>query len=383
MRIIVPIHSFEPGGVERVALHLATAWQAEGAEVRIVLGRRDGAMRDLAPDLDYVVRPSPVPTAAWETIWMIFCLWRYLRGNPGGVIFASGNTYAIVAVAMKLLLGRQCPPILLKLSNDLERPDLPQPVRLLYHVWLRIQGRMIDRFVAMAPALVPEIIQHMGAAPDRVAVIEDPALAPGQFERLSAIDREQDDQPRHLLSIGRLAGQKNQALMIRALAMAKVGGGVETEADQFAGTLTICGEGAQRQRLEQLASQLGIADRVTFAGHCRNVTPYLTEASALVLSSDYEGLPAVVIEALAAGLPVIATDCSAWIHAILHDGRLGILVPRGDVSALSRSFSDVSKLKFDPSQAREVARSFTIAAAAPRYVHEFARIAACANASAR
>ena len=372
MAIIVPIHSFEPGGVERVALYMAAAWQDAGADVRIVLGRRDGAMSDLAPNLDYLVRPSPVPTASWETLWMIFCLWRYLRRNPGGVIFASGNTYSIVGVAMKLLLGRKCPPVVLKLSNDLERPDLPRPARMLYHLWLRIQGAMLDRFVAMAPALVPEIVERMKVAPDRVSVIEDAALAPGQFERLSAIAREPGNRDR-LLTVGRLAGQKNQALMVRALG----------EAKGFTGTLTICGEGQHRARLEGLCSQLGVADRVTFAGHCRDVTPYLAEASAMVLSSDYEGLPAVLIEALAAGLPVVATDCSAWIHAILADGSLGILVPRGDKDALSQAFSDISNLQFDPRRAREMARLFTVDAAAPAYLGLLNRIAACANGAAR
>lgn len=377
MTIIVPIHSFEPGGVERVALHLAQAWQRDGADVRIVLGRRDGAMDHLAPELAYSVRPSPIPTASWETPWMIFCLWRYLLKHPmkqgGGVIFASGNTYSIVGVAMKLLLGKRCPPVLLKLSNDLERADLPAPARAFYHLWLRIQGRLLDHFVALAPALAPEVVRLMKVAPDRVSVIEDPALAPGQFERLAAIPRDQGGARNRLLTVGRLAGQKNQQLMIRALA----------GAEGFAGTLTICGEGAERERLERLAQSCGVAGRITFAGHCRDVTPYFAEAAALVLSSDYEGLPAVVIEALAAGLPVISTDCSAWIHELLAGGQLGILVPRGDSAALSRALSDLSALSFAPDQARAVAARFTISAAAPAYRALLGRIGACANVAAR
>lgn len=375
MAIIVPIHSFEPGGVERVALHLAEAWRQDGADVKIVLGRRDGAMDHLAPELNYVVRPSPVPTASWETPWMIFCLWRYLlrHSAPGSVIFASGNTYSIVGVVLKLLLGKRCPPVLLKLSNDLERRDLPAPARFFYHLWLRIQGRMLDHFVAMAPALVPEIVRLMRVAPERVSVIEDAALAPGQYERLAAIPRPADARKDRLLSVGRLAGQKNQQLMLRALAAAT----------GFSGSLTLCGDGAERPALERLAAATGIAGRVTFAGHCRDVTTYLAEASALVLSSDYEGLPAVVIEALAAGLPVISTDCSAWLNELLADGTLGIRVPRGDAAALSAAFSALSTVPFDPARAREVAARFTVTAAAPAYRATLGRIAACANTPGR
>ena len=369
MAIIVPIHSFEPGGVERVALHLAAAWQAEGAEVKIILGRREGAMDHLAPGLEYIVRPSPVRTASWETLWMIFCLWRYLRRHPGGVIFASGNTYAVVGVAMKLLLGRRCPPVLLKLSNDLERRDLPLPARLGYYLWLRIQGAMLDRFVAMAPALAPEIARRMRVTNARIVVIEDPSMAPGQFEALSAIPRSSGNAGGNLLAVGRLAGQKNYPLMLRALAQAK----------GFHGTLTICGDGGERARLEALTAELGLTGRVRFAGHCRDVMPYLTAASALVLSSDYEGLPAVAIEALAAGLPLIATDSSAWLHELLADGKLGILVPRGDAARLSEAFAEISGIKFDPAQARELAQHFTIARAAPAYRTALGSIAACAN----
>ena len=82
LRIAVPIHSFEPGGVERVALNLAAAWQADGADITVLLGRRAGAMASTAPALNYVVRPEPVPTAAWETLWLIWVTWRWLRANP-------------------------------------------------------------------------------------------------------------------------------------------------------------------------------------------------------------------------------------------------------------------------------------------------------------
>ncbi len=131
MRIAVPIHSFEPGGVERVALNLCAAWQQAGEEVTVVLGREDGAMRDTAPPLDYAVLPEPVPTAAFETLWMVRVMRRYLARARADVVFASGNTYGIIGVAMKLLLGRHCPPVAIKLSNDLYRRDMMAPYRMV------------------------------------------------------------------------------------------------------------------------------------------------------------------------------------------------------------------------------------------------------------
>lgn len=106
LRICIPIHSFEPGGVERVGLRLADHWQAVGHEVTVVLRRDRGIARPQAPALDYRTRPEPLP---WETPWLIWCLWRYLRRHHGetAVIFCAGNTYTVVCAVMKLLLGRE------------------------------------------------------------------------------------------------------------------------------------------------------------------------------------------------------------------------------------------------------------------------------------
>ena len=366
LRIAIPIHSFEPGGVERVALNLAAAWQADGAEVRVLLGREAGAMRDAAPALNYVVRPEPVPTASFETLWMIWAAWRWLRANEVDVLFAAGNTYAIVGVALKLLLGTRCPPIVIKISNDLERRDLPAPARWAYRLWLRLQGRMLDRFVGMALPMRAEIAEAMQVQDTRIAIIEDPSLEAAQFGRLAAFPRT-SDVPRapHYVAVGRLSGQKNFALMLRAFA----------RLNDPAARLVVVGEGGDRAKLERLAADLGIADRFTMPGHC-DPAPYLAKASAFVLSSDYEGVPAVVIEALAAGLPIAGTDCSVSMAALTGHGDFGCLVPVRDAAALAAAMQQVLTMPFDPASARSSTRSFTIAAAAGRYLTLFREAAA-------
>ena len=107
LRIAIPIHSFEPGGVERVALNLAERWQQTGHQVSIVLGRDEGSDRGrVSAHLDYRIVSSRVPTARFETLWMIWCFFLHLSRERVDVIFCPGNTYAIVCVAARLLLGR-------------------------------------------------------------------------------------------------------------------------------------------------------------------------------------------------------------------------------------------------------------------------------------
>ncbi|MEQ1498737.1 MAG: glycosyltransferase [Novosphingobium sp.] len=367
MKIAVPIHSFEPGGVERVALNLCAAWQAQHEQVTVVLGREAGAMRSSVPaGLCYAIEPEPVPTAAFETLWMIRLLRRYLARGQTDVVFASGNTYGIVAVAMKLLLGRRCPPIVLKLSNDLYRKDMPAPYRAAYHLWLRAQGRWLDHFVGMAQPMRAEIAELMRVPGDRITVIEDPSLEEGQYAALIALPRSAGVRAPDYIAVGRLAGQKNFPMLLRAFA--RIG---DPDAQ-----LTILGEGPERGRLEQLAAELGIADRLHLPGHIADPLPYLARASVFVLSSDYEGVPAVVIEALAAGLPIAATDCAASMRQLTGDGQFGLLVPPREPAQLAQAMQAALTMPYDPAAARRSAQPYRIDKACAAYRALFATVAA-------
>jgi glycosyltransferase involved in cell wall biosynthesis len=325
LRVMVFLHSFEPGGVERVALRLCGAL-APMVDVQLVMGRTEGVMATEAPEglPLHVIGSGRFPTAGWETLWMIIVLARQIRAQRPDVLFAAGNSYAVVAVAMKLLFGRACPPIVLKISNDLGRADLPAPVRALYRLWCRVQGRLIDHFTGLAPPMAAEIAAAMRVPPARITIIDDPALGEADHARLAAIGaaRGQPAPARRYVAIGRLAAQKNFARAIAAFALAARPGD----------TLAIIGEGGKRARLERQVAALGLSGQVRLPGHGDAVAA-LAAADVYLLSSDYEALPAVVVEALASGLPVVATDCCVSIRDLV--GGFGTVVPPGDTAALA------------------------------------------------
>jgi glycosyltransferase involved in cell wall biosynthesis len=368
MRILLPLHSFEPGGVERVALRLAAAWASAGCRPHIVLGRADGVMQSGAPLLAYdVLEQGAVSTAAFESLWMIARLPGRIRAAAPDLIFCAGNSYAVVGVAMKLLLGRRCPPIVLKVSNDLARADLHPLARCLYRLWLRLQGRVIDRFVGLAPPMRAEIANAMGVAPDRVAIIDNPVLSRAELVQLAA-ERDATERRgpgRRFLAIGRLVTQKRFDLLLRAFA------GIGRPNDR----LTILGEGPERRRLENLAQDIGIQDRLGLPGHVQPIEPWLVASDCFVLSSDYEGLPAVLVEALAAAVPIVATECSVSIRALLDDGRLGAIVPVRDEAALGAAMDSAAPAC--PAEARERAARFSVERGAAHYLALF-RAVACA-----
>ncbi|BEU99802.1 glycosyltransferase [Novosphingobium olei] len=359
LRVLTFLHSFEPGGVERVALRLHSAWVEQGADARLVMGREQGAMRSEWPGLAYEVLDRAGITGPLETLWMIASLPGAIRRHRPDVLFCAGNSYTVVSVAMKLLLGRRCPPIVAKISNDLMRPDLPRIAMPFYRLWLRIQGRRLDRIVAIAPAMAQEITEMMGVLPDKVPVIDNPALSNAELEHLAALPRPAHPGPaRRFLAIGRLAPQKNFLGLLDAFArIARAGD-----------RLTICGEGPQRAALEARAARLGIAERVHLPGHTFPLDDELARADALVLSSDYEGLPTVVLQAYAAGIPVVATDCSVSMASLLGHGRFGALVPPRDPQALAQAMDTVLDHPFQAEAARAEARRFTVDLAAHRYL---------------
>jgi glycosyltransferase involved in cell wall biosynthesis len=305
---------------------------------------------------------SRVPTAAWETIWMMIVLAIQIRRQRPDVLFAAGNSYAVVAVAMKLWFRRRCPPIVLKISNDLDRADLG-PVRPLYRLWLRLQGRLIDGFTGLAEPMRAEIMAALRVPAARVAIIDDPALADADIAALAAIGAARQPRPgRRYVAVGRLAAQKNFDLLL--MAFAKAAGADDR--------LVIVGEGGQRSALERRIAGLGLADRVTLPGHGA-VAPALAAADVFVLSSDYEALPAVVVEALASGLPVVATDCCVSMRDLV--GPFGTIVPRRDAGALAKAMQAQPLLTPEQRIAAAVAiQRFTVEQAAGDYVRLFTAI---------
>lgn len=359
MRVLTFLHSFEPGGVERVALRLIRHWRGQGVDAPLFMGRLDGAMAgDVGAGLNPVVPRARVDTAAWETLWMIWTLPRAVRMLRPDVLFCAGNTYAIVAVALKLRLGRACPPIVAKVSNDLDRRDTPWPARLAYGWWLRVQGRMIDRFVGMAAPMTAEIAGHMRIAAAAVAIVPDPALSMAQIDALRAVAAIRPAAGRRFVAVGRLVAQKNLALTLRAFARGA------TPADH----LTLIGDGPERAALERLARRLGVAERVRFAGYVADPAAMLPAFDVLLLSSNYEGVPAVMLEALAAGIAIVATDCSRSMASLLADGALGTLVPVREETAFADAIHAVRPGDQDRAASLAQARRFTIERAADAYL---------------
>jgi len=192
--------------------------------------------------------------------------------------------------------------------------------------------RHFDHVVAVSPAISRELAES-GVSATRISVIDNgisvPEAEPGAR---AAVRAELGIGPgaRLLVNIGRLARSKRIDVLLRAM---------RRFADTPRPHLLLVGEGEQRAELGELAGQLGLGARVHFCGYRNDVGRLLATADVMVLSSEKEGLPIVILEAMAARCPIVTTGVGA-IPQVLKDGEDALLVAANDADALCRALSD-------------------------------------------
>lgn len=311
--ILTFAQTLDGGGVERAQLRLAAGWLAAGRRVTLVLGSTRGP---LAAEIPQGVRVIERGSAAYLAM---FDLPRHVSAIAPDLLFCPGNHYTSVAAWAWLELGAACPPVVAKLSNALDRADQSPPVARGYRAWLRMHPRFVDHLVAMSPGMADQASHLMRFPPERISIIANPPA--GHLPDPNPLSL--PDGP-FLLGIGRLEPQKRWERVIAAMG---------TVANRDA-KLVILGEGSARARLEALIARNGLVDRVSLPGHICDPRSAIRQAAAVVLVSDYEGVPGVLREALSLGTPVVATDSSVAVREIVTDPSLGDIVPRDDSAAL-------------------------------------------------
>lgn len=301
------------GGVERALLRMADGWIRAGRRVTLVIGDPTGALSHELP-------PGVVVHSIGDARYTAMAaLPGIVRDLSPDVIFCPGNHYTAVAWWLRIRLGRSCPPMAAQVSNSLIRPDMPRPLRIGYRAWLRRHPRFLDVIVAMTPAMGVEAVAQMGVAPDRVHVIANPPTR-------HIADAPPPPMPdgRFILGVGRLAPQKRWDRLIDALPRLR----------DSSIKLLILGEGEMRASLEDQIRRLGLSDRVMMPGHAPDPLPAMARASVMALTSDFEGVPGVLREAIALGTPVVTTDSSIAIPELIDSPAIGDIVSRDDSTAL-------------------------------------------------
>ncbi|MEM8947866.1 MAG: glycosyltransferase [Pseudomonadota bacterium] len=329
-RIAFLIQDLRNGGAERVTIWLANGMAERGLDVDLVLINRRGEDAYFA-SLDPRVRLWPLRQG--RTLTSLFGFRDYFdQAKPDVVI--SALTHVNVAATLGRKLARHKPRLILVEHNQMSKNIKRKSgfVRLAYAVAPKVY-RLADRVGAVSEGVKADFVAVTGFPSDGVDVFYNPVVTASLHkQRLETPDHPwfEDGQPPVILGVGRLTEQKNFPLLIRAFA--------ELRRTRTA-RLMILGEGKLRDELRRLADDTGHGDNIALPGFVDNPFAYMSQAAVFALSSDWEGLPTVLIEAMACGASVVSTDCPSGPDEILEGGSLAPLTPPGDVSAFAQALA--------------------------------------------
>jgi len=334
-RLSIYLPTLVGGGAERVLINLAVGFARRGFPVDFVVAQCEGSLAAQFPDSLRLVELNPMHLKAGRSAVSLPALVRYIR-RERPVALLSGLYANIIAIWARGIAGI---PLRLVVSEhntfSLNHRRMPHGYRQLMPWLVRRNYPKADEIVAVSEGVANDLACSVRISRESIQVIPNPVITPELKAKVKEeIDHPwfQPGEPPVIISVGRLTAQKDFALLIRAFARAR---------QTCPARLVILGEGEDRTALTGLIRQLGLEKDVSLAGFVANPYPFMVHSSAFVLSSRWEGLPTVLIEALYCGLPVVATDCPSGPYEILQGGKYGKLVPVGSEENLSEAIRDL------------------------------------------
>ena len=333
--------SLTGGGCERVLVNLSNCLAEQEIKVDFLLSKAEGSLLNQVSDRVRIINLQGKSLDKAKSIKLPFSfqsttsfpkLVRYLQKEQPQVILSAAHYCNEFAILAKYLSGIPIKTVVSEhttLSQEAKRSNYrssqlsPVTARLLYP-WA-------NGIVAVSNGSAKDLAQITGLSLERIKVIYNPVITPELIEKSKAPVAHPwfaaGESP-IILGVGRLAPQKDFSTLIQAFA--------QVEPIKPC-RLVILGEGRDKKALQTLIHQLGLEDKVALLGFVDNPYAYLAKATVFVLSSIYEGLPTVLIEAMALGTSVVSTNCESGPREILNNGEYGELINVGDTEALAKA----------------------------------------------
>lgn len=366
-KVCFVLPSLAGGGAERVAVEILNGLDGSAWDRSMYLFSREGPyLSEVAGDVRLASGNSSSRLGRWRE------LRRFIAATQPDVVMVFLSYFtALAAVRMsgtpaKVVFNQGTP-----VSAFLQDVDYSwrRPLRRrLFAAAARLGYAAADLVIATSRGVAADLTAAFGIDPSRVRVIPNPvdldAIRRSAGETLDADDGAGLETPM-IVAAGRLADVKNYPLLIEALALVRA---------RVPARLVVLGDGDRLQELRRLAADRGVADAITWCGFQQNPWKYIARADVFALTSRYEGFGNVVAEAMACGVPVVATR-SAGTEDVVHDGVNGLLVPHSAervASALSRLLLDRGERDRMAAAARQSANRFARPVIARAYQAAFA-----------
>lgn len=345
------------GGAERVSVNLANGFIGRGYKVDLVLV---SAVGDLLDDLRPEVRVIDLKVKRFR--WLLPALSSYMRRDRPEVLLACMWPLTVISVWARAL-SRVPVRVFVAEHATWSRSEL---LERWWAKWI-IRNTMHRAFpsaagvVTVSNGAADDLAQFAHLGRSSINVIYNPVVGQSrQSEIMLPIAAGWwEGTHQRVLAVGTLKKIKDFATLLDAFALMSRQANVR---------LLILGEGACRNVLEEKIKELGLEEKVFMPGFVKETSPYYERADLHVLSSISEGLPTVIIEALAAGTPVVSTDCPSGPREILSDGQYGSLVPVGDAKALAMAMEGMLQNPQDSAILRARAQDFSIDKSVDQYL---------------
>lgn len=350
-KIILVQHIFGQGGTDRVSAHLARGFADGGLQPEILAFCGGGkAQKFLAGLLGEKVSVTFLGhrriTRKADLFARLPAFIRHLKQERPDFLLSTGNNVSRITALGLCLSGIKDCQLVVKTTNPIIRPGESRLSRT-WRSWR--YSHVFSKADAVITLSDPETSKLKTAYPklaDRFMTGINPYIT---SEMLHLPTQRCSNTGKKIIAIGRFTAQKRLDLLIRAFARMKT---ADTQ-------LILLGDGPDRESLHQLVSSLGLQDRVTMPGFVPNVEGWLHQADLFVLPSKYEGLPAVVLEAMAANCPILSTDCFPSARDLIEPAEGCAIIERPDASLLA-DMIDASLSLPRPTHLHAVARHYSI-----------------------
>ena len=327
MRLALYLPSLRGGGAERVMVTLANSFAVRGLAIDLVLAKAEGA---------YLVEVAPsvrvVDLSACGVLASLPVLAGYLRREQPRAMLSAMNHANVIALLARRLAGVTTRLVVSEHANFSQSMTVEPSRRGRLMPWfMRGAYPWADGVVAVSAGVADDLARAIALPRESIKVIYNPVVGEQTLCLANApLDHPwfAPGEPPVVLGVGRLTAQKDFDVLIRAFASVR---------KMRPARLMILGEGELRPELEALVRQLGIGADVALPGFQANPLAYMRRAALFVLSSRFEGLPTVLVEAMACGTPLVSTDCPSGPAEILEGGKWGRLAPVGDAQALAEA----------------------------------------------
>jgi glycosyltransferase involved in cell wall biosynthesis len=354
-KIAIFLTALDGGGAEKVMLNLAKGFIELGIEVDLLLVKAEGAYLAQIPS-----QVRLVDLKQNRLLTSIFGLINYLKTEQPQALLTALDTNVIAAWVRRwtristttIVTVHNNLSLESKYANSLKR-KLTAKFAAWFYAWA-------DNIVAVSEGVALDLIK-IGLPKEKIKVIYNPIVTSELIEKIQETPDHpwlEAGQPPVILGVGRLTKQKDFSTLLRAFAIV---------CRQIPAKLMILGEGEERSALEFLLRELNLESDVALIGFVDNPYKYMSKASLLVLSSVWEGFGNVLVEAMAASIPVVSTNCDSGPAEILAQGKYGKLVPIKDSDGLAQAIVQTLQEKLDTSVLPARASEFCLEKAVNQY----------------